>query len=93
MFNCLTCNNNICMSCRKNHNKEHHIIKYEMKHYLCNIHKKKYNSYCNKCKQNLCIICEKEHQKEKDLVFFKDMMPLIDDKKNREIKMKMIKKK
>ncbi len=89
MFNCLTCNNNICMSCSKNHNKEHHIIKYEMKHYLCNIHKKKYNSYCNKCKQNLCIICEKEHQKEKDLVFFKDMMPLIDDKKNREIKMKI----
>jgi surface protein len=60
-----------------------------MKHYICNNHNLKYNSYCNKCNQNLCQICEKEHQKEKDLVFFREIMPHINDKKNKETKMKI----
>ena len=41
-YKCLTCNKNLCMICYEEHNKDHHVIKYELKNYFCKIHNQKY---------------------------------------------------
>ena len=89
LYKCLKCEQNICIYCKKNHNKEHNLIEYELKNYMCNIHNQKFNSFCNKCKINLCPICEEEHKKEKDLIYFRDIMPHINNKEIEEIKLKI----
>ena len=53
------------------HDKEHNIIKYEDKNYICNIHNDRYISYCNKCNKNLCLKCENEHKNENSLIYLK----------------------
>ena len=60
-FICCTCNKNICSSCNSNHDKNHIIIKYDDKKYICNKHKESFIQYCVTCKENICIICEKDH--------------------------------
>ena len=72
-FICLTCNKNICSSCKNIHNKEHNVIDYNKSNYICHNHNKNFNSYCNKCKKNLCLICEEKHKKENDIIYFKEM--------------------
>ena len=41
-YKCLTCNNNICPLCKCNHDKNHIIINYDEKYYICNEHNEKY---------------------------------------------------
>ena len=64
-YKCLTCKQNLCPLCKSIHSKEHFIIDYEEKDYLCEIHNEIYISYCNKCNINLCMHCEKNHQDHK----------------------------
>ena len=59
---CNTCNSNLCPLCKSKHNKEHNIIDYELKEYICKEHNEKYISFCNKCKKDLCFICENSHK-------------------------------
>ena len=73
-FKCLTCNKNICTICKKSHNEKHNLIESELQNYICNIHNKQFDSYCNICKKNLCSICEKEHKNENDIIYFKNMI-------------------
>ena len=63
LFKCCNCNINICPLCKLKHNKDHILIDYELKNYLCNVHGKKYISYCKECNMNLCDLCELEHNK------------------------------
>ena len=80
---CLTCNKNICPLCKSKHsNEDHNIIKYEQKNYICQKHNDTFFKYCQDCKKNICIICEKEH-KEHKMIFFGDIIPNIDDLKNK----------
>ena len=57
-FVCLTCNKNICPSCKSNHNTQHNIIKYEQKNYICQKHNEPFNYYCKDCNTNMCFACE-----------------------------------
>ena len=38
LYKCCKCKINICPLCKLKHNKEHKLIEYELKNYLCNIH-------------------------------------------------------
>ena len=81
---CLTCNKDLCMPCKDNINK---LNEYDIKNYICNVHNQKFNSYCNKCKKNLCLICEKGHKKEDDLILYRNIMPIINNEENKEMKL------
>jgi len=63
-YRCNKCKMNLCPICKNKHNKEHKIINYNEKNYICEIHNELYIFYCNTCKKDLCIICEKEHNSQ-----------------------------
>ena len=46
---CGTCQKEICLLCREKHNKDHIIIDYDNKNYICNKHNELYSAYCEKC--------------------------------------------
>ena len=54
IYKCCKCNINLCPLCKSNHNKEHKIIDYEIKNYICQIHDERYISYCKECEKNIC---------------------------------------
>jgi hypothetical protein len=58
---CNTCNKNICPLCKLKHDKNHIIIKYDDKNYICKKHNESFIKYCKECNENICIICENEH--------------------------------
>ena len=58
---CLTCKKNLCKECFKSHERNHHIIDYDKKNYICEKHHNTYISFCEKCQMNLCYLCESEH--------------------------------
>ena len=60
-FICNECNKSICPLCKLKHEKNHIIIKYDDKNYICKKHYDPYNKYCKTCNENICIICENEH--------------------------------
>ena len=43
-FRCLKCQKDICPLCKNSHDKEHKIINYEEKDYICNLHYDFYKS-------------------------------------------------
>jgi len=80
---CNTCKIYLCPICKKvKHDKNHNIIKYEEKYYICDKHNKLYNSYCMKCKKDICILCEKEHNNH-DIINDGKLIPNIDEYKNK----------
>ena len=72
-YKCCNCNFNLCPACKEKHNKDHIILNYELKNYLCNTHGEKYVSYCKKCNQNLCNSCLSNH-KDHTLINFKEVL-------------------
>ena len=60
-YNCISCNKNLCPLCKTKHDKDHNIIDYDLKNYICAIYNELFNSFCKKCKKNICILCEPEH--------------------------------
>ena len=56
--------------------KDHIIIDYDYKEYICNIHGEKYSYYCKECNMNLCDLCEHNNKHEiihlKKIVFDKN---------------------
>ena len=73
-YRCLSCNINLCPTCKNNHNKEHDIINYELKDFICNIHNQSYIKYCKECKMNICLDCINQH-KNHNLINFEDIIP------------------
>ena len=73
MYICNECNMNLCPLCKSNHDKNHKIINYEQKYYICNVHNKEYNSYCKTCNKDICILCKKEH-KAHDIISYDDIV-------------------
>ena len=77
-YRCLSCKLNLCPLCSNSHkNKNHNIIDYENKNFLCNLHQESFNSYCQNCKIDICIMCEKEHNKH-DKIYYGNIIPDID---------------
>jgi len=58
---CNTCNKNMCPSCNPEHDKNHAVINYEDKNYICKKHNDAFIKYCEACKEDICISCESEH--------------------------------
>ena len=71
---CLICKKNICPLCESIHDKNHKIIDYDKKNYICINHNEKYISYCNKCKINLCSKCELEHNNH-EIIKYINILP------------------
>ena len=79
---CLTCKENLCPLCQKQHEQNHIITQYENKDNICEIHKEPFTKYCKQCNKNICMKCESEHKKHNS-VYFGDLLP--DDEKIKEI--------
>jgi len=77
MYLCNTCHINLCPLCHQNHDKNHNIINYEQKYYICEIHNRSYNSFCNNCKNDICVLCEAEHEQHK-IISYSKLIPKID---------------
>ena len=89
LYNCLECNKNLCILCKEMHNKDHKIIKYGDKNYICDKHNERYISYCTKCNKDLCLKCEDDHKNENSLIYYKDIKPDINDTNKEEMKLKI----
>ena len=64
-YYCCNCKTNFCPLCKKKHDQQHFIIKYESKEFLCKDHGQRYILYCKELKKNLCDICENHKNKYK----------------------------
>jgi len=53
LYICLNCIINLCPLCKLSHDKEHNIINYDNKNYICHKHNESYDKYC--CNKNICI--------------------------------------
>ena len=73
-FVCNTCKENICPLCKSKHDKEHKIINYEQKDYICDMHNELYIKYCTTCKKNICLSCHNLH-KEHIKIQYEDIIP------------------
>ena len=62
-YKCCCCNYFLCPLCKEKHAKDHLILNYDLKNYLCNTHGERYTSYCKKCNKNLCNSCKLNHDK------------------------------
>ena len=82
-YRCNKCKMNICPICKNKHNKEHNIINYNEKNYICEIHNELYTFYCKTCKKDICLICEKEHNNHEIISYGKII------KEEKEIKKKI----
>ena len=72
-YKCTDCQKNICPFCKLSHDKNHIIIEYNKKNYICQYHNIPDNFFCYDCKVNLCEKCEENHSKHKK-VYFKDIL-------------------
>jgi len=79
---CIKCNINICPLCKSSHDKEHQLINYEDRNYICREHYENYISYCNDCKKNLCYQCDLEHDDSHKTTVYKKIMSNIKEIKN-----------
>ena len=70
---CNTCKINLCPLCKDKHDKNHKIIHYEDKNFICSLHNYPYTLYCKSCYRNICISCEMEHNKHETISFGKIM--------------------
>ena len=71
---CLTCQKNLCPLCSSSHDKNHKIIDYNKKNYICNSHNDAFISYCKDCKNNLCMLCEKKHNHNHKIINYKNII-------------------
>ena len=71
---CLTCKKKLGILCKEKHKKDHNIIEYDKKDYICEIHNDYFYSYCQECKLNLCLNCYSEHKDHK-LVEYQIIIP------------------
>ena len=68
---CITCNENICPSCKIIPNKNHNIRKYEEINSLCKKHGEPFVKYCQDCRLNLCLLCGEEHNSVHKIISLK----------------------
>ena len=89
-YKCNQCKKNLCEQCNNKHkeeNKEHNIINYENKNYICDIHNEKYNSFCKQCNKNICTNCNNEH-KEHEIIYYENLLPNLNEVENKNKKLR-----
>ena len=59
-FRCNKCKKNLCLKCFIKHDKNHKIINYDDKNYICEQHNEIFNAYCKKCQVNICKKCKED---------------------------------
>ena len=74
LYLCNTCKKKICPLCKSNHDKNHNIIDYDLKCYICIEHKESYISFCKSCGINICFSCQNEHINH-DIILYGDILP------------------
>ena len=84
---CNSCNISLCPLCKSCHDKEHHIIDYDLKDFSCKEHNESYISFCNECKKDACVLCLKAHSGHK-VINYGDIMPEIADVEKKSNKLK-----
>ena len=72
---CISCKKYLCPFCQSSHDKQHDIIDFNQKNYICFQHNEKFSSFCKNCKINLCMECEAEHKDRQNLIYFRDILP------------------
>ena len=82
-FICGTCNIYCCPLCSSIHTKEHQLIDYENKNYLCIRHNEKFISFCEECQNNLCLQCELDHNNSHKITTYKSIYPNLNNAKNK----------
>ena len=70
-YKCNSCKKDLCPICSSQHDKNHTVINYDDKNYICEQHNKSYIGYCTVCKQNICTFCEQDHNKHKIVTYGK----------------------
>jgi len=86
-YKCLTCQNNVCLTCEPKHDPNHNLIKYDQKNFICPSHNDSFIKYCKDCKINLCLACDDEHQ-EHNTIFFGNLLPKVKELKKIENEIK-----
>ena len=71
---CLKCKLNLCPLCKDIHDKNHYIIDYNNKNYICPQHGDNYSSFCQTCNKNICIECENSHSTH-NIIYFGKILP------------------
>ena len=77
-YKCLSCKQNLCPICQNKHNRNHYIVDYSQRNYICEKHNEKYDSYCNLCNKNLCFICSNEHDNSHNIFALNNIISEID---------------
>ena len=80
-YKCLTCNKNLCLICKPNHESNHKIILYDKKNYICQKNNEHLIKYCTQCNKNLCYSCDDEHDSH-NTISFKNIKPDLEKTKN-----------
>ena len=83
-YRCNSCEINLCVICKLKHNKEHKIINYDQKNYICKFHDYPYSFYCETCEINFCLFCEKDHNNHDILSFGKEIKNIEKSKSQKE---------
>ena len=85
---CITYNKNLCPLCKSIHDKNHSIINYDDKKYICKQHNESFIKYCKNCKEDICIVCEVNHEGHdiidlrKMIIDKQELLKIKDDLKN-----------
>ena len=69
MYICNICHMYLCPLCKSNHDKNHKIINFKDKYFICEKHNKEFYSYCETCKKDICILCTSEHKNHKNIIY------------------------
>ena len=85
-YKCLSCNQNLCLLCRSNHNLNHNVINYDQKNYICQKHNEPFIKYCSKCNMNLCFSCEENHETH-ETISLGELKPNLDESKSKLMQM------
>ena len=88
MYRCINFKMNLCPLCRSQHDNTHKIINYDLKDYICEIHKESFIKYCIECKKNICLSCYNKHKTHNNIINYDDILPDIDIIKENEIKLR-----
>ena len=74
LYICYKCKINLCPLCKLKHKREHILIDYELKNYLCKIHGERFILYCKDCSTNLCDLCELGHNKNHNFIYLNNLI-------------------
>ena len=82
-YRCFNCKKNLCPICKSSrHDKEHKIVDYDLKNYVCSEHNERFISYSKKRNKNLCDSCYSYIENRNELIKFYEL--------NKEAKKKII---